>query len=713
MPTCFAAYSDDDTAMQSSSGGVFPVLADAVLDAGGSVCGAAFDKDWLVAHKIVSDKAGLGAFKTSKYLQSDTKLVFREMKKLLDGGKSVLFSGTPCQVAGLYGFLGKDSDQLLTIDVFCHGVPSPAVWERYLRETTNRGAIVSVNFRDKWAAIRSCAEFNTTIHWVEGPSDSREAGEMAARTFSQHFSDNTYMKGFLQNLYLRKSCASCPFARTPRASDISLGDFWGYDRVDKKCNTSRGISAVLLNSAKGEKFFNDIKDRLQFLRPVPFKPVIRGNPVLKEPSKHHPNRRKFFDDFARLEQEDGVSDLIEKHLGGRDIGIMNFASISDHNFGAVLVGYAMERACYKLGYNPNTIHVIPRNELFMKSGDSVFSDFRKKFLNMTGICTSKVELKDCVNDLFDKFVIGSDQIIRTPWHRDFIYYLDWVGGKKTLCAYAASFGVSELGMNRREKAYAKRCLDRFDAFSVREHSGAKIMQNEFGINSPVVCDPTLLLTADEYQPIIDAYDCLPVEDEYLAYYFLDESREVLANFAEKYPIIDAYRDECGNFRSFGEWLHIIKNAEYVITDSFHGCVFSMIYQRQFIVLTTMERGNDRLGTLMQILGQNRLVADRKNLNESLFADKIDYETVDRNVGEWRTAGYEYLKNALAIAPSEKRAVVKKAGYVFNLLEILPIVKIRPKGYKTLVRLFGFIPFLKIKHGKVYLFEFLKVGTIKG
>ena len=703
-PKCFAAYSDDKTAMESSSGGVFSVLAETVLEAGGYVCGAAFDEHWLVSHKVVSDKAALEALKTSKYLQSDTRRVYSEIREFLNDGKSVLFSGTPCQVAGLYSFLGRDHDGLLTIDIFCHGVPSPKVWERYLSELSAGGEVTSVNFRDK-SHSRGAGDYFNTFRWRERVA-ADGAGMGDEKTFSRHHQDNMFMKGFLRNLYLRRSCTICPLAKTPRNSDISLGDFWGYERVDSKRDTSRGISAVLLNTPKGRTFFAGIEHKLQFLRQTELKDVVNGNPVLKQPCKAHEHRTLFMRGFANL-GEGSVSALIAKHLQEPDekaVGIMNFSSYTTHNFGAVMVGYAVEQAMKKLGYRPSTINFIPKSELFSVTGNNPFELFRKRFMNLTGVVTSKEELSKYINDRFNILCIGSDQIVRGGWSHDFAYYLDWVHGRKTLLSYAASFGTASLDMDRRQKVYAKKCLDRFDAFSVREYSGTDIMKREFGMDVPVVCDPTMLLSSEDYQPIIDAEASVTLPEEYIACYFLDEKVDKLKELAKYYPVIDAYKDENSDYRSVGDWLNIIKNAKYVVTDSFHGSVFSIIYRKQFIVLPTQNRGNERIETLMKHLGQNRFVTGEESMTLNIFSRYIDYARSERLLEARRADGFSYLKKALATPPSNKRTLKSHHTEWVKLFDLIPILKICRKENKIKVRLFGFIPLIKIKDDKIYLFE---------
>ena len=150
-PQCYAAQASDDIRAISSSGGVFTPLAEQILERGGVVCGAAFREDWTVHHIIVDNKEELAKLRGSKYVQSDTEDCYKRIKALLKEGTWVLFSGTPCQVAGLYTYLGKEYDTLVTIDIFCHGAPSPGVWKRYLRENYEPGSIANINFRDKAA----------------------------------------------------------------------------------------------------------------------------------------------------------------------------------------------------------------------------------------------------------------------------------------------------------------------------------------------------------------------------------------------------------------------------------------------------------------------------------------------------------------------------------------------------------------------------------
>lgn len=681
QPICYAAYSDDKNAMASSSGGIFGLIATWFLTNGGYVCGVAFDKDWTTKHIIISSVDDLYKLRGSKYVQSDTNKVYTDIKKLLDLGKRVLFSGTPCQVAGLYGFLGRDYKELLTCDVFCHGVPSPAVWKQYLQETSKDKKITSINFRDKSNVTKnSTCPYNVTFCF--------ESGEKIIRPYT----DNSYMNGFLKNLYLRKSCAGCKFAKTPRTSDVSLGDFWRYDNIDKKRDTSRGLSAVLLNTEKGKKIFEEIKKDIEFIKPVNLQDIILGNKVLVRPLITHKNRESFMNEFKSPSGKN-ISEKINNNLADKDVAIMNFSSFSSENYGGSLVGYALEQAIKKLGYKPSTVSFIPSHALYKVSINNPFMDFYHKFMNGTGICTTKDELRNNINGSFNKFIIGSDQVLRHPWHQNFAYYLDWVRGDKTMISYAASFGTSELHMNNKEKRYAKKCLKRFDALSIREESGADIIEKELGMNRPaVLCDPTMLLEGEDYQKIIDEAGKINTDKEYVAYYLLDASTKVLSEIGKRYQLIDAYRDDQGKFREVGQWLNIIKNAKYVITDSFHGTVFSLIFKKQFITLTTENRGNERLNTLMTSVGlsKSRLVDRNVIVLESKhFKLDIDYKKIDKNIFSLRNQGYDFLQKALVLSPKHKHNILKNKVF----------------------KLFGLLPIFSIKNNRCYVFGVIRIGNI--
>ncbi len=227
---------------KSSSGGVFIFLAKKVIEKNGVVFGARFDEHWKVIHDYAENMENVTAFLTSKYAQSSMRNMFCKAKGFLENNRLVLFSGTPCQIKGLKFYLGKEYHNLLTVDFICHGVPSPKVWEEYLKEKSNGKTIRAVNFRDK---TEGWEKFSLKIEFEDGS------------VYRENKFQDLYMKGFLKDIYLRPSCYQCLDKGINRLSDITLADFWGIEHIKPEIFADRGISAVLIHSIYGEKIWED------------------------------------------------------------------------------------------------------------------------------------------------------------------------------------------------------------------------------------------------------------------------------------------------------------------------------------------------------------------------------------------------------------------------------------------------------------------------
>lgn len=265
----------------SSSGGLFTPLAESVLARGGSVFGAAFDERWNVRHERVDDVGGLARLRVSKYVQSDLGDCYVQARDLLKAGKPVLFTGVPCQIAGLRRFLRKDYPGLLTIDILCHGVPSPKVWQKYLQRLG--GSLHGVRTR----AIRG---------WGEAMIYSRKPG---ARRTTLHWMVSPYLYAFMKNLLHRPVCHACPFAGTRREGDITLGDYWGVKNHHPELRRERGVSLVLVNTPAGDQALSELSEKLHLV-PSKVEWAAERNHPLQGPSEPHPRRADFFADLDRL-----------------------------------------------------------------------------------------------------------------------------------------------------------------------------------------------------------------------------------------------------------------------------------------------------------------------------------------------------------------------------------------------------------------------------
>ena len=288
-PKTLAAYlTDEMIRLNSSSGGIFSVLAEKILDDGGVVVGVAQLNKTHFGHIVVNNKIDLEKLRGSKYVQADTGLIYKEVRSLLKANRKVLFSGTPCQVAALYSVLGKNYfESLTTVDIICHGSPSVKVFEKYISEieATNAATVSSSRFRDKrkgWRLFSMTLSLNTV------------SGECFQLSNTLH--ENIFLRSFLKNTCLNTSCADCHYGKLPRIADITLGDYWNIASVHPKMDDDKGTSVVLLNTVHGEEIFNFVSSKLHFCESS-LEKAIAGNPCIIHSSKPHPNRTNFFDEL--------------------------------------------------------------------------------------------------------------------------------------------------------------------------------------------------------------------------------------------------------------------------------------------------------------------------------------------------------------------------------------------------------------------------------
>lgn len=231
--TTYAATNPDEyVRAQSSSGGIFSILSEYVIEQGGVVFGAAFNENLEVVHTYTETLEGFAKFRGSKYVQSRIVDSYSDAERFLKEGRKVLFSGTPCQIAGLKSYLRKEYDNLLAVDCVCHGVPSPGIFREYLKSL--KKPITKINFRDKRAGWK-----NYSIVLQSGSSETSES-----------FHHNEYMQGYLSNIFLRPSCYSCHFREGRSGSDITLGDFWGIEKISPELDDDKGLSLVIVNNQK-------------------------------------------------------------------------------------------------------------------------------------------------------------------------------------------------------------------------------------------------------------------------------------------------------------------------------------------------------------------------------------------------------------------------------------------------------------------------------
>lgn len=295
VPVAFAGkIIDDDIRLSSSSGGIFTAFAKHIIKNNGIVFGAAFADGFLVKHIGVFDQDDLKWMRGSKYVQSQIGDSFIVAENELKKGRLVLFSGTPCQIAGLLSYLRKPYKNLITVDLICHGVPSVRVWSEYLswQRRENKKEIVSVEFRNKTNGWKN---YSQKIDFDDGTS------------YLRYIWDDFYMKAFLSNLSLRPSCYNCDFKTVNRQSDLTLADLWGIDDIISDKDDDKGMSLIVAHSTMGAKMLEAVRNDI-FLCQIDFEKAVAHNISMIESVREHQFRQYFFatlgkKDFGKLVQE--------------------------------------------------------------------------------------------------------------------------------------------------------------------------------------------------------------------------------------------------------------------------------------------------------------------------------------------------------------------------------------------------------------------------
>lgn len=298
----YAGYNIDLNArFSSSSGAIFSLLAESILSKNGVIYGVKMTTDcYSAVFTRVTDVEGLTGILGSKYLQAKVGETYIKVKEDLMAGKWVLFSGTGCQVNGLRAFLGRDYDNLLCIDVICHGTPSPALWRKYVeyQEKKNNGKLKYINFR--------CKDDSWIDFGMKKIINSIPEGEEKEIYCSKN--TDAYMQMFLRDYCLRPSCYNCT-AKKVKMSDLTLADFWGISNVAPEMNDGKGTSLILIRSKKGEELFKSVSNKMK-LKEVSYEDGVRYNPAEYKSCYKPPQRNTFFNDMSVME----FIELEEKYM---------------------------------------------------------------------------------------------------------------------------------------------------------------------------------------------------------------------------------------------------------------------------------------------------------------------------------------------------------------------------------------------------------------
>lgn len=645
-PHTYAVMADEDTRMKSSSGGMFTMLARVIFDMGGVVCGARYSNDFqTVYHAWATNETELQPLRGSKYVQSETRQTYRETKEYLKKGIPVLYTGTPCQIAGLYNFLGKDHKKLYTADLVCHGSNSTTAYRSFLKEFTGGKEIECVNFRDKtfygWSTP-------TVVYFKDG-SVKKCA-----------WNEGKWYEGFLNGIINRKACYQCPYANDRRVADITMADCWQVHRINPAFDDRKGTSLILVNSKKGESLFNESKKQMKLCEEIDLGFIRQFNGQLNHPTKEHRSRRFFFEHL-----KDGYHTALWYGNGRHyDVGIVGWWFAS--NYGSSLTYYSLASILEDM--NKQILFVpIPKKDGTPWDPDSRQTvDFLSKRFHV-GRKRDFCHMKE-FNTFCDSFLLGSDQMW-TPFATDMVgytFFLDFVDLNKKKIAFSTSFGQSDFNVDEETRLTAKDFLDRFDAISVREHSGVDICKATFGLDVEQVLDPVFLCPKARYDELTKdvSHD---VSEKYLLCYILDPSPEkeaaakyiaemkglkiiTILSMLDHHLMVEKWHTgEVLPKITTEEFVYYVKNCSYLMTDSHHGVCMGIIYEREYTALVNPFRGSTRFEAVANSLKlEDRLLYDPTQIAEAAHLNaSIDYDQVKKNMEPEVERAYAWLDTSFA------------------------------------------------------------------
>ena len=641
-PECYAAMADDEIRMKSSSGGIFTLLAEYILDKGGYVCGAAFDDNWDVHHIIIDNKNDLDKLRGSKYVQSNTENCYKQIKKLLDEDKYVLFSGCPCQVAGLYAFLGKNYEKLYTMDLICHGTPSRKVWRRYLKENFDVDNIKNVSFRDK-----SVFGWSTTMNIYF--KNNEEAYHKPANK-------DAFYRGFVPCMILNEHCGICKYSKLPRQGDISLGDWWGIDKFKKGLNDGKGTSQVLINSNKGKFLYEEISSLLKINDNIGLETTLKSiNKAIYQPFRPNPHRLRFFKNLEKFPIAKNIIDSVENKY---DVCLITtFFAL---NYGAIFVSFAVNKLIEQLGYSVLMLQKPDSKRNDARLENNVPMNFAKKHYNISNVYASMDDLT-VLNNHCKNFVVGSDQIFN-PGLKLKISYLDYVFNLQNKIAFGTSFGHDSFYAPQNQLLETKYLLHRFNHIALRE-KGDNVC-NIFGIqNVDEIIDPTLILAIENYKGLSKKCFLEEAGEPYLLVYALDitpEKTSAINYIADKLKLKIIYIQPCWcidrrkttlkiykETYTPEEFLYLYEHALFVITDSFHGSCFAVKFNKPFISIVNTKRGALRYKLFDKLNLKHRFVENPEDVyNNDELLKPVDFTQVNKVIEQESEYAINWLKNAL-------------------------------------------------------------------
>lgn len=657
-PQVYAVAAQDKERVFSTSGAAFAVLAKYVLKNNGYVCGVAWNNNWEAEHIIINKIEDLQKLRFSKYVQATTGDSYKKIKELLKNGKLVLFSGTPCQNAGLSKFLNKDYPNLITVDILCHGAPSPKVWQDYLNENFDKNKIVNINFRKKDNGWVRCND-----SWFSSSNSSIDLLDGTKTPIG------IYYEAFIKHLLSNDACMECKYKHIPRPADFTLGDFWNRYN-DKKLNDGKGLGVLLCNNKKANMILKEVLKDFKLCKKINLKKKWDRIEITNNTRDNYA-RNEFFKDYQKNLP---LSKLLNTGIGKKyDIGLIT--QFNFMNYGSGLVAYAAYQLLRKFNLSILMIdkdmngydHFNPNNRSL---------EFAKKHYHISNYYAQNDDSRN-LNDLCETFIVASDTMWwDTEYARDFCY-LDFVRSEKRKISLCTSFGHIEPAMDENARAKRRWLFNRFDALSVREETGVKNLKEIFNTNAEHLYDPTLIVDKEIFDKLADkstkklqnflfAYmlDLTP-EKEKIAKHVADSlglNLKLISNM--RYQGDSNLIDEKNI--SIEDFVYYCKNASFIITDSFHGSCFSTIYQKPFVSIVNSWRGVARykifkdMGLGSQIINN---IDDIYKIEDFKF--KLDFSLAQKILAKEKYKAEKWIKEALEKSKDNPTKEDMLYDYIYN------------------------------------------------
>lgn len=679
IPLTFSAWNrDSSTRNKSSSGGVFSALAELIIDRGGCVFGVVWEDELLAKHDYVETKEALHKMLGSKYIQSNPLFSLRKVKEKLKEGRYVLFSGTPCQISGLKSYLRKPHEKLFTVDVSCHGVPSRKLFDEYIKyqECILGGKITQVRMRDK------------STGWI-GYSIVCENEE--GQIYSREHNNDLFMRGFLSDICLNEPCYNCAYSKRERISDLTLADYWGVWNKHRWWKTEKGVSLVLTNTNKGHDLIKSLSTKLKLYKEDAKSAISYNGGLLRDAKPIPPQRNEFISGLGSDIFPMHINKYIEGVTIKNDIALLGMWMSC--NYGALLTGFSLYRTLQKMGKDVTLIDHDPLPRF--RNSKTVFRQFIKNEKLQTHTVNNTNDTLT-LNNKFSTFLLGSDQVWgwnyignRTPY-----YLLGFVRGDKRKIAYASSLGSFEDFMSEDFRSKIRLNLNRFDDISVREDSAVVILKDKYSIDATFVLDPVFLVDQNEWISLSEKSTQEWENSSYIASYIMDPSeatRSTLLHIAaekglplqnmvdiqfddkEKIDILNLPNTPGGV--TVYDWISCLMKSDFIVTDSFHGVCFAIIFNKPFICIANAGRGMARFHSLLSLFGlMDRLVYNSKDIYQKPeLLNSIDYTKTNNILEHKKVFSLSWLSNALQ-KPRDKSFILSSLAADHINKNILRIIK---------------------------------------